>query len=244
MPFSSPDGGEAQVKLHQIDPEVFRLLDGFRYVRTDGAATFVVTPKALGLTDLASVPFGFRWFVNSYGRHTLPALLHDCLVTEKCARQATQPIDGKVNPPGRSEADDIFLEALAGERVPTIRRYLMWAAVTFSTRVLNLDWWASFFMALWIDAAIIGTVSFFWGAWHVNLWVMVLAVLGPLPFAALWGRSWLAGLWFGYGVILLVPASIVVHLSFGLYWLLEKALQWAGTRAGKSMAEPPDIRKF
>src|SRR3954454_4050222 len=33
-------------------------------------------------TDLASIPPFMRWFVNSYGKHTLAAIIHDRLITD------------------------------------------------------------------------------------------------------------------------------------------------------------------
>ena len=80
MPFTGPAGvGDARVRLEQVEPKRFVLLEGFRYRSPATGKRFEVTPKSLHKTDLASVPFLMRWFVNSYGRHTLPALLHDCL---------------------------------------------------------------------------------------------------------------------------------------------------------------------
>ena len=109
MPFAGPAGvGDAVVKLQQVAPKDFVLLEGFRYTSASGVA-YEVQPTALGSTDLASIPYVFRWFVHSYGRHTLPALLHDCLVRGACASATAAPV------PSRVEADDLFLEAMAAE---------------------------------------------------------------------------------------------------------------------------------
>ena len=50
----------------------------------DAACTYAVKdkrPEELE-TDLASIPTFMRWFVNTYGLHTLAALLHDNLIVD------------------------------------------------------------------------------------------------------------------------------------------------------------------
>ena len=247
MPFSGPSGvGDARIRLQQVDAKLFELLEAFRYSRPSGAV-FDVTPEILGKTDLTSVPAGFRWFVNSYGRHTLPALLHDCLIDTERAQRATQPLAGVVAAPTRAVADDIFLETLQLQQVPRIRRYLMWAAVTFATRFLYSGWLVRTGMIVWTLAALVGTLLVYstvsWPDWtrvEIADWSrLAVGILAPMPFAVTWGRSWFAGICFGYGIVFLVPATIVVHVSFALYWVVEKILQLLGLSTA-----PPDIDKF
>ena len=88
MPFLRPDGpGTPDIVLKQVGPNLFQLLQGFRYQVPHGPL-HVVPPHDPSLpatapdnsTDLASVPFWLWWFVASHGRHTPAALLHDHLV--------------------------------------------------------------------------------------------------------------------------------------------------------------------
>ena len=238
MPFSAVDASApAKVQLEQVDAHRFVMLQAFRYVDPAGR-TFVVTPEILGPTDLTSVPFGFRWFVNTYGRHTLPALLHDCLINAPLARRALQ---SGVPAPDRQGADNLFLVAMGEQGVPTIRRHLMWSAVTFNTRFTHLGWVARIGMILWTLAALAGTFMLYRGAVAPTLdWVSIVAgVAGPLPFALVWGRSRWAGLWFGYGIALLLPAAAIVHLSYFFYWGTEHVLAAMGLST-----RPPPWRHF
>jgi hypothetical protein len=233
MTFSGPGGiGPARVRLEQIKPNRFVLLEGFRY-RSDAGAEFELTPATLGETDLTSVPFGFRWFVNSYGRHTLPALLHDCLVRPDCAREVVQP---DAAPPSRAQADDVFLEALRDQGVPFVRRHLMWASVVFNTRFTRAGALGFALMCIWVAAAASGTVSFFGGIWWWFPWLPIIAALAPIPFALLWRTKWRAGIWFGYGVVFLAPAGLAVHASYAAYWALESFI----VRTNR----PPPWREF
>lgn len=74
-------------------------------------------------TDLASVP-SFLWgVIASYGRQTLPALVHDHL----CAVAHAQP--GPRRRRTRREADRLFRTMLAASGSGVLRRWLMWSAV-------------------------------------------------------------------------------------------------------------------
>lgn len=239
MPFSGLEGGRARIRLEQIDVKLFRLLEGFRYVSASTGAVFEVTPEVLTETDLTSVPAGFRWFVNPYGRQTLPAMLHDCLIDSGRAQRATVTPGLGRGVPDREEADDLFLEALHDRGVPRIRRFLMWASVTFVTRFRHAGSRVRAGMVMWSLAAAAGTWLVFSG-WVTSSWAWVLAgVLAPLPFSVLWGRSWFAAVCFGYGVVFLLPSTIVVHVSYALYWAAEKLLEQVGVST-----PPPDFDKF
>ncbi|GAA3799644.1 DUF1353 domain-containing protein [Cellulomonas soli] len=76
-------------------------------------------------TDLASVP-PFLWgVIASYGRQTLPALLHDRLCW--AAQLPDQPAPYRRR--ARREADDQFRRTLRASGSGPLRRWLMWAAV-------------------------------------------------------------------------------------------------------------------
>lgn len=133
MPFSPP---EFRIDLVQYEHDRFRLADGFSFTYTDPEFTdasgqpesWLVDQAGIGDkgTDLASVPVLLWWYVGSYGRHTRAALLHDVLVRKP-----------KTEIP-RARADRVFLHALTEEKVPLIRRSLMWTAVSLETSFLSL----------------------------------------------------------------------------------------------------------
>lgn len=114
MPF---DPANRKLELRVIPPNRFELLETFAYTDPRNRQ-HVITPQGVGNTDLASVPWFLWWFVASYGRHTAAALVHDQLV---------ETID-------RRDADWIFRSALEESDTSWIRRWLMWAAVSFETR--------------------------------------------------------------------------------------------------------------
>ena len=56
----------------------------------------------------------------------------------------------------------------------------------------------------------------------VKDWVPIaMAVPGPLLACVLWGRSWRAAIWFGYGAVLLVPPAVLAHVAYSIYWVIE-----------------------
>lgn len=80
---------------------------------------FVVPPGFE--TDFASVPGAFRWLLPASGRYTKAAVLHDFLW-----RRAPLGIS-------KSDADGVFRRAMHDLRVPFFRRWLMWAAVRWTS---------------------------------------------------------------------------------------------------------------
>ena len=158
------------------------------------------------------------------------------VVTGTTEEAPLPPAEGVAESPQNA----LFLEALEDREVPQIRRHLMWAGVTYNTRFTKSGWLSGVLMALWTLAAVAGTVLLFGGptVWGSPL-LFVAGAVGPLLFSVLWGSKWQAGIWFGYGVGLLVPAGVVVLVSFGSYWLLERAF----SRAGQG-SPPPSLRDF
>lgn len=245
MPFLVPPGEKSPpVHLSQVGAKLFMLLADVRYVSADGRRAFHVTPANLGPTDLTSVPSFFRWFVSPYGRHTLSALLHDCLIDPRRATKATT--QGEV--PDRRQADDLFLEALGASGVPRIRRYLMWSAVTFSTRLLHSAWPVRLAMLAWVALAGFGlreialATELEWSILPLRVkdgWRVARVLPGPVAACWLWGRSWLAGMCFGYGSVLLVLPAILCYAAYAIYWIAEYVLNLLS--AGPP---PPDFGKF
>ena len=113
----------AEVVVRQVTPATFMLREPFKYV--DAGRRFDVPEH--DVSDFASVPSFLTWLIPRYGRHSLPALLHDHLQDHLAEEGATPPAD-----PERvtsDEADTTFRVAMQYSRVPFIRRWVMWAAV-------------------------------------------------------------------------------------------------------------------
>lgn len=83
-------------------------------------------------TDLATVP-PFLWgVVASYGRQTLPAILHDML----CYASALPEQPRAYRRAARRAADAIFRDTLRDSGSGVVRRWLMWAGVRLGGRPL------------------------------------------------------------------------------------------------------------
>jgi Protein of unknown function (DUF1353) len=107
-----PDG--PLVDVREIDDKNWRVLKAFDYQAE--RERFTVPEKEL--TDFASVPRIFVWFIPTYGRYTKAAILHDYL-----CRLAKQ---GRFS---RRDADAVFRQAMRSLGVAFVRRWVMWAAV-------------------------------------------------------------------------------------------------------------------
>lgn len=81
-------------------------------------------PQGL-VTDLASVPVPLWGVIASYGRQTLPAILHDAASRELAASAAP----ASARRAARRDADHLFRETLRQSGTGPVRRLLMWAAV-------------------------------------------------------------------------------------------------------------------
>jgi hypothetical protein len=240
-----------EVGLIQIDAQEFLVLDEFRFSdptvvkeltdqlvglgwsaedarrAVDDART--ITPQRENPSDLASIPQFMRWFENSYGRHTLAAIIHDQLIGD-------EPNAGAL----RSDtlSDHFFREMLGSAGVPWLKRWIIWAAVAMRTR------WAAgglrrASLCLWVVLAVTGISSFVWAAgtvwpgWTspVSAWVLVLvAVLLPFLSAPLWGRQYGASLVAAAAALWVLPAAVLAVVGFAVYQLLE----WVAGRLGKS----------
>lgn len=156
-------------------------------------------------TDLASVPQCFSWFVPRYGVYTKAAVLHDWLC-DQTAKAKTR----KERADGRFDADLRFREIMQVARVPLLRRWFMWSAVTWATVFRR------YIRAL--PMLILGTVLLL-GAGpvvsmrlvHVVGWVLdfVIGWAGIPAIGRLTQASWELGTWtvnlgLAYGLSLLV----------------------------------------
>jgi hypothetical protein len=82
-------------------------------------------------TDLATVP-PFLWgVVASYGRQTLPAILHDMLCYASALPGQPRPYRRRA----RRVADALFRSTLADSGSGVVRRWLMWTGVRLGGRI-------------------------------------------------------------------------------------------------------------
>jgi hypothetical protein len=92
--------------------------------RWRSASVTQTVPTGL-VTDLASVPMPLWGVIASYGRQTLPAILHDA--TSRALADSTRPASARRA--ARRDADRLFRSTLRETGTGPVRRWLMWAAV-------------------------------------------------------------------------------------------------------------------
>lgn len=110
MPFESD-----HVTVRRRDDTTWTVVEPLVY--RGRSQTFVV-PRGFG-TDFATVPRPVVWLIPRFGRYTLPAILHDWLVTEGLRQRIVSSRD----------ADGIFRRSMRELGVPVVRRWLMWTGV-------------------------------------------------------------------------------------------------------------------
>lgn len=241
--------GKGSVRMIQVDDRQFIVLNTFRYsdpgvekdltgrlvrgrmtddqarAAVDDARTFV--PREDNPTDLASVPRFMRWFEDSYGRHTLAAMIHDELITDTVNSGALQ---------SDTLSDRFFREMMRTSGVPWLKRWLMWSAVALRTR-----WVAGGYrrlsIVLWLLLSVAGIIAtigsagallfdwpwFFDWPWPVSSpgWSLTVALLMIFIAAPLWGRQWAASLIAAVGALWLMPAAAVTSIAWIVYRVLE-----------------------
>lgn len=208
MPYWSLHGqDEPAIRLEQVSPNAFQLLEGFRFQRHEGASPRVVTvpphdpsrpPLRGNTTDLASVPWFLWWFISSHGRHTRAALVHDHLLTEP-------EVD-------RTEADLIFREALEESGVSWVRRWFMWAGVTLATRWDH----GRLRLLLLVGQAVVSlavTGSWLFGH-HVSGWWALSLLAAGFGWGVLWPL--VVG-----GLVLLGPPTLIVGVAAAAVYVVE-----------------------
>jgi hypothetical protein len=110
LPFDSED-----LTLSRLDDHRWTLVGDLVY---RGKRDVFVVPDGTP-TDFATVPRVVVWLIPRFGRYTLPAILHDWLVTEGLRRGLLTS----------RAADGIFRRSMRELEVPVVRRWLMWAGV-------------------------------------------------------------------------------------------------------------------
>jgi hypothetical protein len=243
------DDPNGDVGLVQIDATQFLVTQEFRFtnklvqdelvdrLERDGlsrgdavtavedARTF--TPSLENPTDLASIPRFVRWFENSYGVHTLAAIIHDQLIV-------SEPNAGALR--SDTVSDRFFRQMLGSTGVPWLKRWIMWAAVALRTRraaggIRRIS------LYVWVGLAIAGITSFvnsvgaIWLGWShpLDVWLMLLISVS-LPFLAapLWGRQFGASLVAAVAALWILPAAAFALFGGAVY----KALEWTASKSG------------
>ena len=111
MPFTD----DSTVVVEQVGDEDWKVRERLEYL---GRYDRFTVPVGM-VTDFASVPRAFVWFLPRYGAYTMAAILHDYLWRDLAATGEMRWVD----------ADGIFRRAMRELRVPFLRRWIMWAAV-------------------------------------------------------------------------------------------------------------------
>jgi hypothetical protein len=215
---------DADVVLRQLDATRFVLAEGFHY--SNGYKEWTV--PAGEPTDLASVPSSLTWLVARYGRHSLPALLHDHLV------------DDHMKPEDREDADTIFRNAMQEMKVPFVRRWLIWGAVSIATTFKrSLAWkllagaWIAFY-AIAAGAIAIGALS---------LPAAAAVLVSPLVLSLLWGSRYRVGLITAWCLLVLTVPLLVVGATTLVYLATEGIAQLVLRAQGKP-AHPVRLSKL
>jgi hypothetical protein len=153
MPFTRLSNNELDppIKLRQSDVNTkdFEVLTGFRYDtppgRTIGGRARRILVRKGQDTDLVSIPFIMRWYVQTYGKHTRAAILHDVLWRARAenllpdqfeslgpaanGKQHWQAATDYISVP---QANEIFRIAMGDSSHPVgaFKAWVMWTAVT------------------------------------------------------------------------------------------------------------------
>lgn len=180
-------------------------------------------------TDLASIPWFMRWMINTYGRHTLAAIIHDKLITDKAN-------GGALN--SDVVSDRFFREMMHACGVPRFLRWVVWTAVAMRSR------WAAggvkrLKMILWGVVAAVGiTSAIVLIADGSYLRALGVGLAGMIVGAVLWGRQWGAAVIAAIALPLIAPAAVVIFAVAGVIKGFDKVKIWPDhpitTRAGSA----------
>lgn len=217
------------------DPDVLRMLTtqlmesgvepADAAARVEDARNF--TPNDENPTDMASVPRFMRWFENTYGAHTLAAIIHDELIV-------SEPNGGALG--SDTLSDRFFREMMRCAGVPALKRWVMWAAVALRSR------WAAkghrrLSVLVWLVCAATGLTSAFaaagdvigvWGAPLGVGWLTAIALVLPFASAPLWGKQYGASLIAAVAGIWILPAAALAAVGYLVYQIIE----WFAAKLG------------
>lgn len=184
----------------------------------DDARTYV--PSEEEPTDLASIPSFLRWFENSYGCHTLAAIIHDRLIRDV-------PNSGALG--SDALADRFFRLMMREAGVPWLKRWIMWSAVALRSR-WAAGGWRRVAMATWLALAATGITAFVasvggglfgWSVPGSPLQLAVFSAVLPVLSAPLWGRQFLASMVAAVAALWILPAAVFGLVGFGIYSAME-----------------------
>jgi hypothetical protein len=213
MPFTESDGwGPAHLQLEPVGSKNFKVLRGFTYRAPEPGVPTYVVPGG-GDTDLASVPFFLQWFIRSYGKHTLAAVLHDYLWRDR------PDVSFK-------DSNRLFRVAMYELDVPFVRRWLMWAAVSLAGFAkagiayrVRAGLWVACIVAL--DVLTVLTIVNGGGTGRAiaaaALIVAAFSLLWPLPLVTAIG---------GPTLYLLAPSIVVILATLLLVLVVEGIVYW------------------
>jgi hypothetical protein len=229
------------VVLRQVTDTQFNLEQPFRYNGGPRLGPTVVEADYLGLTDLASVPAFLDWIARPFGRHTPAALLHDQLITDTPERL---PEAQRVAP---QVADLVFRDAMLDCGARVLQTWIMWAGVTLRTRV-HRGALVTAGIVMWFISALAGTALLVVGLATLTWWMILIAVLAPIPFSLLWAEQWPAGLIAGYSFWIVVLGFAPSWVAYQLYRLAELVVQVVAHRRpveakGGEAPPPPSFSK-
>lgn len=178
------------------------------------------------VTDLASVPELLWGVIASYGRQTLPAVLHDQLYAT-AARADTLPRARRL----RRDADVLFRSTLRESGAGPVRQWLMWAAVrTFGTPLVVVPLVALavvlLLLAVLWPAGVVTEPDIAWAAVLVAAAGLLIALLvtaveeDDAGGVALRPRSFLSGLGASLIAVSATPLVVLVMLVTALVRVL------------------------
>lgn len=182
------------------------------------------------VTDLASVPELLWGVIASYGRQTLPAVLHDQLYAT-AARADTLPRARRL----RRDADVLFRSTLRESGAGPVRQWLMWAAVrTFGTPLVVVPLVALavvlLLLAVLWPAGVVTEPDIAWAAVLVAAAGLLIALLvtaveeDDAGGVALRPRSFLSGLGASLIAVSATPLVVLVMLVTALVELGERSV--------------------
>lgn len=152
-------------------------------------------------TDLASVPWFWRWVVGRVGVHLRAAVVHDWLIHQ----------GGHGGGVSRADADRVFADLLQRDGVDPVTRWLMAAAVGVATAVAggHRPWmrlWVPFTMVAVVVSGVVTVLSA--GLWWPPVVAVPAAVLG-----ATWHPIRREGMVALVATALLWPATLAVLIT-------------------------------
>lgn len=188
-------------------------------------------------TNFASVPPVLWGLISSYGRQTLPAIMHDQLCTDAREEPTTALAYA-----ARSHADDLFRHALRDQGMAVFRRNIFWAGV-----VLGRLWeFAKVRLAIVTVLLVLYSTAFYTGlsllaSRHGSPGWALLLVLVPIVGSVLWqpealSRLFLIATYVGVPVAALAAVGLVVQL-----WVraIPDRVQWLASRLVPGINGPP-----